>query len=390
MLARWLPISDYGGYSFALSIFMLINAAQQALFLEPMSVLGASRYADCQREYVAVLRGINTVFGIVSGLLLAGLALGAHLLHSPGGVAETFGALALAVPGLLSFGLIRNACYLEFEPRPAAISSFGYCVLSLAGAWALNFVGWISAGSALLWTGVAAWGGILLLRWQSKARAVPVRAPGRREVWREHWRYGRWALTATPIMWIPENIAYAFASAFLGIPQAGVLRAMMNFVLPATQLTTSLTRLLNPYVAGKALREGSRGTKASLSKIVLLFASMGIVYAAVLVLFHSQAFHLLYGKRFGDSADLVAWMGGVTFFYLVLYAPMVGLRAIQSPASILVAYSGAAVVAVAAGFPLTARYGLHGTIVSLCATNAVGAAIAAWLFLRKTKNTEKQ
>src|SRR5216683_4252928 len=42
MLARWLPISDYGGYSFALSIFMLINAAQQALFLEPMSVLGAS------------------------------------------------------------------------------------------------------------------------------------------------------------------------------------------------------------------------------------------------------------------------------------------------------------------------------------------------------------
>ena len=72
MLARWLPISDYGGYSVALSFFMLISAAQQALFLEPMSVLGASRFADCQREYVAVLRGINTLFGVASGLCAAG------------------------------------------------------------------------------------------------------------------------------------------------------------------------------------------------------------------------------------------------------------------------------------------------------------------------------
>ena len=102
-------------------------------------------------------------------------------------------------------------------------------------------------------------------------------------------------------MWIRENTSYAFASAFLGLPQAGVLRAMMNFVLPATQLATSLTRLLNPYVAGKALREGGRGTRASVAKIVLLFASMGIGYATVLLLFHAQAFHLLYGKQFGEK-----------------------------------------------------------------------------------------
>ena len=50
--------------SVALSMFMLVNAVHQALLLEPMSVLGASRYADCQREYVSVVRRINAAVNV--------------------------------------------------------------------------------------------------------------------------------------------------------------------------------------------------------------------------------------------------------------------------------------------------------------------------------------
>jgi O-antigen/teichoic acid export membrane protein len=97
-------------------------------------------------------------------------------------------------------------------------------------------------------------------------------------------------------------------------------------------------------------------------------------------LFHKPAVYLLYGNRFGESADLVAWVGAATISYLVLYAPMTGLRSIQSPSSVLVAYSGAAVTAVAIGSILTPKYGLRGAIVSLCVANLTAWVTAAWLF----------
>jgi O-antigen/teichoic acid export membrane protein len=159
----------------------------------------------------------------------------------------------------------------------------------------------------------------------------------------------------------------------------------MNFVAPALQFATSLSRLMNPYVAGKVVREGFSGARSSVARIGVMYAAMGFAYGCVLIVFHEQAFHLLYGNRFAGAADLVSWMGAVPLFYLVLYAPMIGLRAIQSPSSVFVAYSGAAVVALTMGFPLTAALGLKGTIVSLCAANAVGAVLGVWLFLKKTK-----
>jgi O-antigen/teichoic acid export membrane protein len=381
MLARWLPVSHYGGYALTLSMFTLITIVHQALLLEPMSVLGTARYGDRQREYLAVLFRINAGFSVAAGLLVAVLAVCARLVHAAGGLPENLGALALSIPGTLLFWLVRGGCYLELAPGPAALASLGYCVLALSGAWTLNLVGGISAASVLLWTGAAAWIGALILRFRFKGASIPDnRSPDLREVWREHWRYGRWALAATPVAWIPENISYAFASTRLGIAQAGVLRAMMNLVTPATQLATSLSRLLNPYLSDKARRFGSRGARTDVTKIQLLFAAIGMSYAAVLLLFHRQAFHLLYGNRFGESVDFAALMGVVAFFYLVLYGPMVGLRAILSPASVFVAYSGAAVVMLAVGFPLTSKYGLRGTIVSLCTANAAAWAIAAWRF----------
>ena len=303
-------------------------------------------------------------------------------MHAPD-VANALLALAFTGPGILLFYLIRGACYLELAPGPAALSSLGYCALVLCGVTVLNFFGGMSAAGALLWMGLAAWTGSWMLGRRFIAGSGNP-TPELRDVWREHWRYGRWALTATPVMWIPENISYTFAGICLGVPQAGVLRAMMNFVAPALQFATSLSRLMNPYVAGKALREGMSGARSSIAKIGLMHAAMGIAYGALLIFFHRQAFHLLYGDRFAGAVDLVSWMGVVPLFYLVLYAPMIGLRAIQSPSSVFVAYSGAAAVALALGFPLTAAFGLKGTIVSLCAANTVGATLGIWLFIRKT------
>ena len=61
------------------------------------------------------------------------------------------------------------------------------------------------------------------------------------------------------------------------------------------------------------------------------------------------------------------------------------LRAIQRPAAVVFAYSGASAVMLLLGLPLTKAYGLPGTMVGLCAANAIATLIGAWLFRRKTE-----
>jgi O-antigen/teichoic acid export membrane protein len=386
MLARWLTVADYGGYGLVLSVFYLITAVHQALLLEPMSILGASRYGDCRREYMTVLLRLNSVFSAVAALLLAALALFARLIHAPGSLPSALAALALSFPATLFFWLVRGGCYLELTPGPSALASLGYSVLLLGGVYALKLFGWISAASVLLLAGAAGGIGAMIVLFRFRLASNPENpAPPLREIWHEHWRYGRWALASTAVMWTPENICYAFAGMSLGIAQGGVLRAMNNLIVPALQLVGSSSRLIYPWLSGKTARQGNTRTRADVAKIGIVFTAVGLLYASILLLFHKQVLHLLYGNRFGEAADLIGWVGLVTISYLVLYAPMIGLRVIQSPFLVFVGYCGAAVVAVTAGYPLTLKYGLRGTIANLFIANLAGAVLGAWLFHKRTR-----
>ena len=115
-----------------------------------------------------------------------------------------------------------------------------------------------------------------------------------------------------------------------------------------------------------------------------MYAALGIAYGAVARTSQTGVSFALWGPVRGRGGPGVVDGRSPSLFYLVLYAPLIGLRAIQSPSSVFVAYSGAATVALALGFPLTAAFGLKGAIVSLCVANSVGAMLGIWLFFRKT------
>src|SRR5262245_52790299 len=55
LLARWLAPQDYGAFTVALAIFLLIGAGQIALFGEPLLVYGARKYHHCLPTYLGGL-----------------------------------------------------------------------------------------------------------------------------------------------------------------------------------------------------------------------------------------------------------------------------------------------------------------------------------------------
>src|SRR5882757_198478 len=68
LLARWLSPSEYGIYALCFSAYLLISAIQQAIVLEPMSVLGPTQYQERYRAYVGTLVVMQPVLGILFAL----------------------------------------------------------------------------------------------------------------------------------------------------------------------------------------------------------------------------------------------------------------------------------------------------------------------------------
>ena len=66
-------------------------------------------------------------------------------------------------------------------------------------------------------------------------------APSALDIGLRHWRYGRWALGANAMMWIPIHLVYPLLSRYSGMAQAGELQALKNLASPMLQTCAALS-----------------------------------------------------------------------------------------------------------------------------------------------------
>src|SRR5580658_410520 len=88
LLARWLVPAQYGAFSLAFSVFLLLSYVYQSLLSEPQGVFSGSAYRHCLRGYLKALLGIQalvTVFGLV---LLGGSAAIVYAMGKADGLPE--------------------------------------------------------------------------------------------------------------------------------------------------------------------------------------------------------------------------------------------------------------------------------------------------------------
>ncbi len=69
LLARWLVPQDYGAFTVAFAVFLLIGTFHTALLSEPMLVFGPSRYKGRFSEYLGALMYGHVGFAVLSSLL---------------------------------------------------------------------------------------------------------------------------------------------------------------------------------------------------------------------------------------------------------------------------------------------------------------------------------
>jgi O-antigen/teichoic acid export membrane protein len=386
LLARWLVPAQYGAFSLAFSVFLLLSYVYQSLLAEPQAVFSGSAYRQCLRGYLKALLNIQwlvTLFGVV---LLGGSAVIVYLTGRADGLAGALTGVGIASPCILFFWLMRRAYYMNLAPARAAMGAALYCALVVGGLFIVYKRTLVSPFSAYLVMAVAALAtGFFLLSQINKALPHDTAAtPTAAQAWNKHWEYGRWALAVSVVTWIPYYMYYPLVSAFSGMAQAGQLRALMNLSLPIEQSYTALSILFLPYAARVCREKGIANSVSLAGRITLLFVFGAIAYWAVMIPLRGIVFRLLYGGRYLEVASMIPYVAVGSMLWCAAFGPAILLRAVESPDSIFYARIVSSILSLAVGIPATRAFGLWGVVASIIVANLAALIISVVILLRKS------
>jgi O-antigen/teichoic acid export membrane protein len=385
LLARWLAPADYGVFAVAYSIFLLLLVFHSALLTEPMLVFGAGKYRGRFPEYLGILLRGHVALMLPGAALLvaAGFVLG-WLCSAT--VERAFLALAFAGPFILLLWLLRRAFYARLNPAWAAASGGLYLLVLIASALALHAGGRLTPA-----TGFLAIGGASLLTCPILfARLRPALAASSstvRAVAADHWRYGKWVAASAGPGWITEGIYFLALPAWVGLAEAGALKALLNLAMPAVQSMCALAALLLPILVRNRDFGGLGAMKRTMKLALSLFLLGSTCYLALLWGFRSEIFRFLYAGRYAAYASWPLLLAGLVPFAQSLTNVMgAALRALERPDLVFWAFVGSAAGALVLGVPLTSRLGVGGALVGIVLSYVLMGGLMLFFLMRSVNH----
>lgn len=380
ILARWLTPLEYGAYAVAYTVFLLISGFHNSLILEPMSVLQPAQEDVPFPVYLGrtVWAHLALTLGLALSIVVGAFFVADAVLHL------ALWALAVSLPFVLLFWLVRRAAYVRSRPGYAALGSLVYAIVLVVGIVGIARLGRLSAFSAVVMMGVAGTAATLLAWKRLGVRVGTIVDEARRgpigRLGQEHWHYGKWLVVATIVTFAVTQFQTFLAAAMLGLEAAGVLRALQTFTFPVAQAIVAIGYLGLPILSRDAAAGRERQLRQKGLAITGLLAGVGLVYEAGLILFGARLERLLYGGRYDDWVWLLPLLGIWPVCAAVGSGFSLILRALQKPH--FFAYVSAAVIpfGLISAYLLTRFWGIGGTALSIVLSEAVAGVVTIALY----------
>jgi O-antigen/teichoic acid export membrane protein len=151
IVARSVSAEEFGAFSIAYSIFVLVIGVSRAATSEPLMVRYTAADRASLRSATSSAMGINVLIGVIGGIgcLIAGIA-------STGTTRGELVALGIFLPGLLLQDCWRFAFVAAGRSHLSFLNDLVYLLLMIPAAWALHVAGTDTAGDLIAVWGAAA------------------------------------------------------------------------------------------------------------------------------------------------------------------------------------------------------------------------------------------
>ncbi len=371
LLARWLVARDYGAYSVCWSALLVLAAFHNALILEPMTVVGPAAYGDRLNSYFRANNHLNWLVSLV--LAIAGL-LFAFFYREPV-VRQCLLVMSLCVPGYLLLLTARRKQYVVNQPKRALLLSVVYSPLVFGVIGGFRMSGRLSAATGVAAFGVA-WFSVFFLRSDSHGEGITLK-----EVARNNWRYGKWLFASAILAVGASDVQTLLLSMLVDLKAAGALRALMNFVLPLSQLLTVFSIYALPRLSSRAKEWGTHQllTRGLLFPAALV--GMAAAYLGILLLVGGRAEQFLYAGKMQAYMRWLPLLAGSALMSGIGAAFSTLLRAVQNSQHAFIAGVTGSAVGVGCAFLLQRNLGVGGALWSLLAANASSAMVIIGTYL---------
>ena len=382
-LAKSLSAFEYGVFSIAFSIYVLIIVIHTALISEPMLVFGASKYDREFEKYLSNLAHLHWILSIVIVAVLLALSVVTSLLNQ-NLLASNLLALSIASPAILALIFLRRTVYIRGQQHLAGLVGVIHLLLVL---FLLMFSG------LLLGTHIQPWHGFLIMGFSSLVCIfllskwlglnIFISPFGMSteviEVIREHWNYGRWSLPANLLSWFPWNFPYIALATFSNEDNAGYLRAYMNLILPFLQVIAAMNTAIVPALARRRYAKDFYGF---LAKMLVVIAIPSGIYWLLMGISHSEIVRLLYSGRFIDRSNLLWTLAFLPVVEGQIVVLVSGLRVLERSDLVFLVYFMGALVTVVTSIWFIKLWDLWGLAWSMICAFALMYVSLLWVTLR--------
>lgn len=393
LLVRWLMPDEYGVFAIAFSIFLFLSGFQNALILQPASVIGAAYYQSNLSKYFGVATLINVVLtcGFTVFLLLVALIMAFFHYY----LAISFLGLAIAIPFILFFWLFRQICYIKTRPDLAWRASFLYAFFLMASVFMLKKYGFMSAFSAFI---VMAFSSLLstLFFWRylgiDKIRYLRESPILIKNILVEHWRYGRWVVGSAFVNWL-STLSYLPLVGFMaGVQQAGAFRAMQNLMLPLERLLSVFSLLFIPWISRNRPLMGKKYVKKRLFVLMTINFSLASMYGLFLILYGDWFAKVLYNSSYAASFTwLIPYFAIIAVVSALVQVLGIGLKSLERPDAIFWAETISTALTLTVGLYFVAVFKIRGAALGLLiSTIATFLSLLYFLFRHFGQNESVQ
>jgi O-antigen/teichoic acid export membrane protein len=382
LLARWLPASSYGAFSFVFAIYLFTTGFHSALILEPMSVLGPSKYKGEMPVYLTALFALHFLLTVPLGLItmFAGGLLHVSNVELLGNA--LFGA-GVALPFLLLVWLVRRVCYIKHAPQHAVFLSAFYAIFALGGFFLLRLPISNNLMLGFVWLGLSSLlSSLLSIRLAHNEIFDVFKASGLKRIFNEHWLLGKWLFLSNILDYLAFQSQVFVVTAFMSFSDVASWKALHNFYLPIRQTSIALSTMTLPYLAADYGKTNLKTLKRKGKLILAALSLLSISYFLFLLFFHDPLERLLYAGKYEHVAWLIPSVGFVAILTTFVDGFTVMNRAVQKFRYYVIVMGGSAFVGVFVGPFLVYWFGIIGAVGTMGFAMLIAMLISFAYFLK--------